>query len=59
MKGYKSKWEKAHRKVKAMGYKETDFGYNNVVKQVFAKLIVGWNTTIAKVDGKLKLIKNE
>jgi intein-encoded DNA endonuclease-like protein len=59
MKGYKSKWEKAHRKAKAMGYKETDFGYINVVKQVFAKLIVGWNTTIAKVDGKLKLIKNE
>lgn len=57
MKGYISKWEKAHRKAKAIGYKEDDFGYMNVVKQIFAKLIVGWNTTIGKENGKIILHK--
>ena len=52
MKGYISKLDKAHKKAKALGYKETDFGYFNVVKQIFAKLIVNWKT-IARINGKL------
>jgi len=60
MKGYVSKWDKAHRKAKAYGYKETDFGYINVVKQIFAKLVVGWDTTISRNlgTGKLTIIKH-
>jgi len=52
MKGYISKLDRAHRKTKALGYKESDFGYFNVVKQIFAKLIVN-GKTIAKINGKL------
>lgn len=56
MKGYISKLERAHNVAKSYGYKETDFGYYNVVKHLFAKLIVG-NRTIGRTNGKLIISK--
>jgi|DEB0MinimDraft_12_1074336.scaffolds.fasta_scaffold01004_10 hypothetical protein len=58
MKGYISKFEKAHRVAKSYGYKEDSFGYKNVVKQIFAKLVVGLNSTIGRVNGKLTITKH-
>lgn len=54
MKGYISKYDRANNIAKSYGYKESDFGFKNVVKQIFAKLIVG-NRTISKINGKLKI----
>lgn len=52
MKGYVSKLDRAKSIAKSYGYKEEDFGFNNVVKQIFAKLIVNYRT-IGKSNGKL------
>lgn len=52
MKGYISKYDRAKAITKSYGYKETDFGYSNVVKQIFAKLIVNFKT-IGREHGKL------
>lgn len=52
MKGYISKLDKAHRIAKSYGYKTSDFGYFNVVKQIFVKLIVNYKT-IGRINGKL------
>ena len=54
MKGYISKYDRAKSIAKSYGYRENDFGFQNVVKQIFAKLIVG-NKTISKINGKLKI----
>ena len=54
MKGYISKLDRAHRITKGYGYKEDEFGYWNVVKQIFAKLIVNGRTISRNLDtGKL------
>tara|TARA_R100000656_G_scaffold20076_1_gene18140 strand:+ start:260 stop:427 length:168 start_codon:yes stop_codon:yes gene_type:complete len=52
MKGYISNYQKAQNIAKAYGYSDTDKGYKNVVKQIFAKLLVK-GRTIGKVNGKL------
>lgn len=51
MKGYISRYEKAQKKALSLGYHIDAFGFNNVVKQIFAKMVVG-GKTIGKKDGK-------
>ena len=61
MEGYTSKYDKAIKIAKSYGFKETDYRFNNVVKQIFAKLIVGRDTTISRdlITGKLTLHKRQ
>jgi len=58
MKGYKSKYDKAVSYVNNNYPKEkyTDKQRNNVFRQIFAKMIVGF-ATIGKVNGKLTIQK--
>lgn len=59
MKGYVSKYEHALKVAKTYNPpKATDEEIKRSAKQIFAKLVVGMDTTIGRVNGKLVLTRH-
>lgn len=58
MKGYVSKWERALITAKSYGPQNAnDEEIKRIAKHIFAKLVVGMDTTIGRVNGKLVLTR--
>ncbi|MDR3600338.1 MAG: hypothetical protein P4L49_07650 [Desulfosporosinus sp.] len=59
MKGYVSKWEQALNVAKTYDpLNASDEEIKRLTKQIFAKLVVGIDTTIGRVNGKLVLTRH-